>query len=65
MYSLIYNLKSLYIMEPTKKPKVIYFLKDNSTEVEKVINEFLSEHDSISVKSIAMDESSVILLYEE
>ncbi|HEX7258710.1 MAG TPA: hypothetical protein VF242_11695 [Nitrososphaeraceae archaeon] len=52
-------------MEPTKKPKVIYFLKDNSTEVEKVINEFLSEHDSISVKSIAMDESSVMLLYEE
>ena len=27
-------------MEPTKKPKVIYFLKDKSTEVEKVINEF-------------------------
>jgi ribosomal protein L10 len=49
MYSLIYNLKSLYIMEPTKKPKVIYFLKDNSTEVEKVINEFLSEHDQLRV----------------
>lgn len=52
-------------MEPTKKPKVIYFLKDNSTEVEKVINEFLSEHETVSVKSIAMDERGVILLYEE
>ncbi|HEX7257037.1 MAG TPA: hypothetical protein VF242_03165 [Nitrososphaeraceae archaeon] len=52
-------------MEPTKKPKVIYFLKDNSTGVEKIINEFLSEHDSVSVKSIAMDESGVMLLYEE
>ena len=65
MHSHIYNLKSLYIMEPTKKPKVIYFLKDNSTGVEKIINEFLSEHDSVSVKSIAMDESGVMLLYEE
>ncbi|HZL22814.1 MAG TPA: hypothetical protein VFC05_05785 [Nitrososphaeraceae archaeon] len=52
-------------MEPTKKPKVIYFLKDKSTEVEKVINEFLSEHDTVSVKSIAMDEMGVMLLYEE
>ena len=52
-------------MEPTKKPKAKYFLKDNSTEVEKVINEFLSEHDTVSVKSISMDESGVMLLYEE
>ena len=52
-------------MQPTKKPKVIYFLKDKSTEVEKVINEFLSEHDTVSVKSIAMDEMGVMLLYEE
>ena len=52
-------------MEPTKKPKVKYFLKDNSTEVEQIINEFLSEHDTVSVKSISMDESGVMLLYEE
>ena len=52
-------------MEPQKKPKVIYFLKDSSTEVEKVINAFLAEHDSISVKSIAMDQTGVMLLYEE
>ena len=52
-------------MEPQKKPKVIYFLKDNTTEVEKIINEFLSEHESISVKSIAMDQTGVMLLYEE
>ncbi|HET7643387.1 MAG TPA: hypothetical protein VFK40_07750 [Nitrososphaeraceae archaeon] len=37
-------------MEPQKKPKVIYFLKDNTKEVEKIINEFLSEHDDKSVK---------------
>ncbi|HJT84231.1 MAG TPA: hypothetical protein VJ697_07090 [Nitrososphaeraceae archaeon] len=52
-------------MEPQKKPKVIYFLKDNTTEVEKIINKFLSEHDDISVKSIAMDQTGVMLLYEE
>ncbi len=52
-------------MEPTKKPKAKYFLKDNSIEVEKVINEFLSEHDTVSVKGIAMDEMGVMLLYEE
>ena len=52
-------------MEPKKKPKVIYFLKDNTTEVEKIINEFLNEHDNISVKSIAMDQMGVMLLYEE
>ena len=52
-------------MEPQKKPKVIYFLKDNTTEVEKIINEFLSEHDNVSAKSITMDDSGVMLLYEE
>ena len=52
-------------MEPQKKPKVIYFLKDNSTEIEKIINEFLAEHDNISVKSISMDQTVVMLLNEE
>ena len=58
-------IKPYSCMEPKKKPKVIYFLKDNTTEVEKIINEFLNEHDNISVKSIAMDQMGVMLLYEE
>ena len=33
--------------------------------VEKIINEFLSEHDNISVISIAMDPTGFMLLYEE
>jgi len=52
-------------MEPKKNQKVVYFLKDNTTEVEKVINEFLAEHENISVKSMAMDQMGVMLLYEE
>ena len=33
--------------------------------MEKVINEFLSQNDSIDVKSISMDDNGVMLLYEE
>ena len=60
----------IYIRYSWKIPRIgttykKYFLKDNSTEVEKVINEFLSEHDTVSVKGIAMDEMGVMLLYEE
>ena len=51
-------------MEPTKKPKVKYFLIDKM-ESEKIINEFLSQNDSIDVKSISLDENGVMLLYEE
>ena len=29
-------------MEPTKKPKVKYFLKDHSTEVEQLMSSYLS-----------------------
>jgi hypothetical protein len=47
-----------------KKSKVKYFDVVKS-EAEKQINEFLSQHESRSVKSIAMDDSGVILLYEE
>ena len=50
-------------MESTKKPKVKYFLT-GKFEAEQVINEFLSQNDSISVKSIAMDGNGVMLLYE-
>jgi hypothetical protein len=52
------------MMEPTKKPRVKYFMKTDKIEAEKVINEFLSNNDSIDVKSIAMDDSGVMLLYE-
>jgi hypothetical protein len=51
-------------MEPTKKPKVKYFNIVKS-EAEKQINEFLSQHESITIKSIAMDDLGVMLLYEE
>jgi hypothetical protein len=51
-------------MVPTKKPKVKYFNVIKS-EAEKQINEFLLQHESISVKSIAMDDLGVMLLYEE
>ena len=51
-------------MEPTKKPKVKYFLTDK-LEAENVVNEFLSKNESIVVKSIAMDDRRVMLLYEE
>ena len=51
-------------MEPTKKPKVKYFNAVKS-EVEKQINDFLSQHESIEVKSIAMDDVGVMLLYIE
>jgi hypothetical protein len=51
-------------MEPTKKPKVKYLLNDK-LEMEKVVNEFLSQNDLISVKSIAMDDNGVMLFYEE
>jgi hypothetical protein len=50
-------------MEPTKKPKVKYFNIVKS-EAEKQINEFLSKHESITVKSIAMDDLGVMLLYD-
>ena len=49
-------------MEPTKKPKVKYFLKDHSTEVEQIINEFLSEHETVSLKITSLDDSGVMLL---
>jgi hypothetical protein len=51
-------------MEPTKKPKVKYFNAVKS-EAEKQINHFLSQHESIEVKSIAMDDVGVMLLYIE
>ncbi|HSF50773.1 MAG TPA: hypothetical protein VLA74_08450 [Nitrososphaeraceae archaeon] len=51
-------------MEPTKKPKVKYFNAVKS-EAEKQINDFLSQHESIEVKSIAMDDVGVMLLYIE
>jgi hypothetical protein len=51
-------------MEPTKKSKVKYFSVVKA-EAEKQINEFLSQHDSIDIKSIAIDKSGVMLLYEE
>ncbi len=40
-------------------------MKADKMEAEKVINEFLSKNDSIDVKSIAMDDNGVMLLYEE
>ena len=54
----IYKLKPLYIMEPTKKPKLKYFNVVKSEAV-KQINEFLSQNDSIDVKSISMDDTGV------
>jgi hypothetical protein len=51
-------------MEPTKKRKVKYFLIDK-IKAEEIINEFLSQNDSIDVKSIAMDDTGVMLLFEE
>jgi len=51
-------------MEPTKKPKVKYF-NAVKLEAEKQINDFLSQHESIEVKSIAMDDVGVMLLYIE
>ncbi len=40
-------------------------MKADKLEVEKVINEFLSQHESIDVKSIATDDQGIMLLYEE
>ena len=51
-------------MEPTKKPKLKYFDVVKS-EAEKQINEFLSQNDSIDVKGISMDDTGVMLLFEE
>ena len=52
-------------MEPTKKPKVKYFNTIPKLKAEKQINEFLSQKESINVKSITMDSYGVMLLYEE
>ena len=51
-------------MELTKKTKLKYFNIVKS-EAEKQINEFLSPNDSIDVKSISMDDTGVMLLFEE
>ena len=52
-------------MEPTKKSKVKFF-KGNSEKQVKEINDFLSQHESINAKSIAISyEGRVLLLYEE
>ncbi len=51
-------------MEPTKKPKLKYFNVVKS-EAEKQINEFLSQNDSIDVKNISMDDTGVMLLFED
>ncbi len=61
--SIIYFIN--YETDQQKKPKVKYFMKADKLEVEKVINEFLSQHESIDVKSIAMDDQGIMLLYEE
>ena len=52
-------------MEPTKKPKVKIFTTWSTKKQEKEINEFLSQHESISIKSSACDHGNVWLLYEE
>lgn len=53
------------LMEPTKKPKVKFFSTISGLKAEKMINEFLSQRESIEVKSIAMHNYGVMLLYEE
>ena len=53
-------------MGPTKKPKVKLFKGINSEKQVKEINDFLSQHESINAKSIAISyEGRVLLLYEE
>jgi len=50
-------------MNPTKKPTVKYLLTYNY-KLRKLLMNFIPNQ-SISVKSIAMDDNGVLLLYEE
>jgi len=56
--------KNIVYYGTNEKTKLKYFNVVKS-EAEKQINEFLSQNDSIDVKSISMDDTGVMPLFEE